>query len=67
MIEFIVWVWLGSAYDTPPIKVGHFENCTEGARVSRELYPDQVAMHCILPIYNPPGVYNPQGVVGVSL
>lgn len=54
MITFIVWVWLETAYDGNHIKVGAFNNCDDGAKVAREMYPDHVAMHCILPMYQPP-------------
>ena len=54
MITFIVWVWLETAYDGNHIKVGAFNNCDDGAKVAREMYPEHGAMHCILPMYQPP-------------
>ena len=55
MIEFIVYVWLNTAYDGNPIVVGKFENCEQGMMVVKNTYPNAKAAHCILPEYTPPG------------
>lgn len=55
MVEFIVWVWLETAYDGNAVKVGTFENCDIGSQVAQEQYPNHVAMHCITPDLTPPG------------
>jgi len=55
MFEFVVWVWLETAYDGYAIRVGEFENCEQGIKAAEAQYPNHVAMHCILPKYQPPG------------
>ena len=55
MIEYVVWVWLGTAYKGNAIKVGEFATCDQGIQVAEEQYPDHIALHCITPDLTPPG------------
>lgn len=55
MKMFIVYVWMAVAYNGEAVRVGEFKTCDEGVAVANELYKGYVALHCIMPEYQPPG------------